>query len=177
MYRPLPSHFLSLAIVADSGDTLTAFQSILPKYDHEIVMVVIVKFAVMIRALAIVLAAAIVSHASATGCHPSYLLGTPYAIGEWASASVTTVTSISSVACSPPGVGDCPASGVKTEGGFSSSEMYNFQCISEKNMCSNDEYAPGSLNSDLAWKRESTPCSWVRQMRNEVLISHALFAS
>ena len=131
-------------------------------------MAVIVNFGVMIRALALAIAhaTAVVGQAPATGCHPSYLLGTPhpyaYAIGEWASASVTTVTLLSSVACSPPGVGDCPASGLKTEGGFSSSEMYNFQCISDY-LCSNDEYAPGSINSDSAWKRESTPCSMVSQ--------------
>jgi hypothetical protein len=179
MYRPL----LYLAIVTDSRDHLTISIFFIPRSfhttqdDHEKVMVVIINnFAVMSRAIAIALATSFVDRASATGCHPAYFSGRTYAIGEWASASVTTAAPCF-IPCSPPGVGDCPASGLKMEGSCirEISEMYNFQCISDN--CSNEFVFGGWIDSDSAWKMESAPCSLVRQMRNEVLISHALFAS
>jgi hypothetical protein len=105
----------------------------------------------------------IVGRASAatTDCHPAHVSGRAYANGEWASASITATTPITFINCSPPGIGDCPASGLKTEGGFNHSEIYNFQCTSDSGMCSHDMYAPGSINSELAWTRESSPCSSV----------------
>lgn len=112
-------------------------------------------------AIAIVGCVSAAAAATATGCYPIHVVGRTYAIGESASASVTTITLMSSVVCSPPGVDDCPESGLKTEGGFSTSDMYNFQCISDDDLCSNDKYAPGSINSELAWKRETTPCASV----------------
>lgn len=119
----------------------------------------VVNIAIMFRALLIVHAAAIFghAHASSAGCYPNYAAGRTYAIGEWASTSATTATPISYVVCSPPGVGKCPSSGLKAEGGFSTSDLYNYQCISD-DLCSNDGYAPGSINSELAWTRDSTPC-------------------
>ena len=119
----------------------------------------VVNIAIMFRALLIVHAAAIFghAHASSAGCYPNYAAGRTYAIGERASTSATTATPISYVVCSPPGVGKCPSSGLKAEGGFSTSDLYNYQCISD-DLCSNDGYAPGSINSELAWTRDSTPC-------------------
>ncbi|KAL3758671.1 hypothetical protein ACHAWU_005257 [Discostella pseudostelligera] len=129
----------------------------------------------MIRALSIVYAASIVGCAAtdaAGGCHPTFHSGKIYTNGEWVSASVTTVTPISYVACSSPGVGDCHTSGFSSVGGISSSNIYNFQCISDDDMCSNDGYAPGSANSEnseLVWKRDCTPCSMNLKENDDLL--------
>ncbi|KAL3758672.1 hypothetical protein ACHAWU_005258 [Discostella pseudostelligera] len=94
-------------------------------------------------ALSIVNAIAIstVGITAATECYPTFHSGKSYMNGEWASASARTVTPIF---------------------------VYNFQCTSDDDMCSNDDYAPGSINSDLAWTRDSTPCS-VNQTDDNIL--------
>ena len=106
--------------------------------------------------------------AASASCYPTYFPGKTYANGDWASASTIKAidpTPITFVACSPPGVNDCPMTGSKimlSEGGFSSSnEVHNYKCISDESLCSKDEHAPGSGNSDKAWARESSPCSSV----------------
>jgi hypothetical protein len=114
----------------------------------------------------VALAAALVCYAYATTavstpCHPAYSSGTTYAQGDWVSASFTAARLVK---CSPPGVDDCPEFGLKPEEGeVSVSEMYNYQCKSDDNskLCSNDEYAPGSIFSEQAWVRDSSPCSSV----------------
>ena len=100
--------------------------------------------------------------ASAGGCYPTYSSGSKYSIGAWVSASVTTTTPITYTSCSPPGSGSCPASGYKQEGGVTTTEKFNFQCISEY-WCSQSGFAPGGTYSSTAWNKESTACT-VRKM-------------
>jgi hypothetical protein len=119
----------------------------------------------VIRAIA--LTAALVCYASATttaaasiACHAVYSSDRTYAHGDWVSASFTAVRLVT---CSPPGINNCPDSGMRTEEGEGSSEMYNYQCKSDDDtmLCSNDEYAPGSMLSEQVWVRDNSPCSSV----------------
>ena len=82
--------------------------------------------------------------ASAAGCHPTYTSGSKYSIGTSVSSSITTTTPLSYTPCSPPGTATCPASGYKQEGGVSSTDTYNFQCISE-HWCSQSGFAPTTI--------------------------------
>ena len=127
------------------------------------------------------LVAAIVSceSAAAASCYPTYFPGRTYANGDWASASTRKAVALTFVACSPPGVNDCPVTGSKimSEEGFSSfNEMHNYKCMSDELLCSKDAYAPGSGNSDKAWARESSPCSSVsHQFPNDVYSIHVYY--
>ncbi|KAL3767065.1 hypothetical protein ACHAWU_004563 [Discostella pseudostelligera] len=116
---------------------------------------------------AIALAVALFGYATtaagsgSSACHAAYSSGITYAHGDWVSASFTAARLVK---CSPPGINDCPDSGLRTEEGeFNASEMYNYQCKSDDDimLCSNNEYAPGSILSDQVWVRDSSPCSSV----------------
>ena len=94
---------------------------------------------------------------SVPGCYPPYTQGMAYSISDWVSASTTTTTDVSYVAC-PPGQGNCPLNGWRQEGGVSTSATYNYQCHSDI-WCSNSGYAPGSVYSNVAWTKEMVVCS------------------
>ena len=94
---------------------------------------------------------------SVPGCYPPYTQGKAYSISDWVSASTTTTTDVSYVAC-PPGQGNCPLNGWRQEGGVSTSATYNYQCHSDI-WCSNSGYAPGSVYSNVAWTKEMVVCS------------------
>jgi hypothetical protein len=113
---------------------------------------------------------------SATSCYPAYNPRGSYANGDWvSSASSSSVEDVlfgrrgriiqdeDIIVCSPPGVGDCPESGLKERGEVGLfhdiAEVYNYQCISD-DLCSNNEVeAPGSINSGHVWAAESDPCT------------------
>lgn len=94
---------------------------------------------------------------SVPGCYPPYTQGKAYSIYDWVSASTTTTTDVSYVAC-PPGQGNCPLNGWRQEGGITTSATYNYQCHSDI-WCSNSGYAPGSVYSNVAWTKEMVACS------------------
>ena len=72
-------------------------------------------------------------------CHPPHSPGRAYARGDWASSSAPrNIVEHHYVACSPPGVGDCPASGSRRTyvGGRDvvvvvADEVYNYLCDSD----------------------------------------------
>ena len=94
---------------------------------------------------------------SVHGCYPPYTQGKAYSISDWVSASTTTTTDVSYVAC-PPGQGNCPLNGWRQEGGITTSATHNYQCHSDI-WCSNSGYAPGSVYSNVAWTKEMVVCS------------------
>ena len=94
---------------------------------------------------------------SVPGCYPPYTQGKAYSISDWVSASTTTTTDVSYVAC-PPGQGNCPLNGWRQEGGITTSATHNYQCHSDI-WCSNSGYARGSVYSNVAWTKEMVACS------------------
>ncbi len=74
-----------------------------------------------------------VSASHPAGCHLPYSPGRAYARGERASSSAPRHTvEHYYVACSPPGVGDCSASGSRrTYVGVVADEVYNYLCDSD----------------------------------------------
>lgn len=106
--------------------------------------------------------------ASAAGCHPTYTSGSKYSIGTYVSSSITTTTPLSYTPCSPPGTATCPASGYKQEGGVSSTDTYNFQCISE-HWCSQSGFAPTTIYWDQAWSKENIACTPVSTIHDATI--------
>jgi len=116
---------------------------------------------------------------SATSCYPAYNPRGSYANGDWVSSALPSSSSSSVsptskvvgaviqdedvIVCSPPGVGDCPESGLKERGEIGLfheiAEVYNYQCISDDLCSNNEDEAPGSINSGHVWAAESDPCT------------------
>ena len=125
------------------------FQS-LQEIRHDYLFELAIMLVPLLLLQTIAYAAVLVRYASAIlagGCHPAYSPGKTYAYGDWVSVSTIAVTP-------------------SNEGGeFSFSEVYNYQCKSPDNtmLCSNDEFAPGSIHSEQAWTQEISPCSAVSQ--------------
>jgi hypothetical protein len=97
------------------------------------------------------------------GCHTGWTQtggdnrgGGAYAIGNSLSQSITTTIPLASAPCTVRGAG-CHK-GRKQAGGVATTAMYNFVC-SFPEWCSNVDYAPGSIHSDLAWTKEAVACS------------------
>ena len=129
---------------------------------------------------------AIATTVTSIGCHPPYIAGKQYAVGDWVTVASSSIIAADAtktmnnryIPCSPPGIDDCPASGyIISDGGISSSsssstatttatdshdeQRYNnYQCHSSDIQCSDEKYAPGTMFSDVAWTMMGTePCS------------------
>jgi hypothetical protein len=89
-------------------------------------------------------------------CSPAYSPGSAYTIGNLVSQSITTTIPLASTPCTVRGAG-CHTGWTQT-GDVANTATYNFVCSLPK-WCSNVDYAPGSINSDLAWTKEAVACS------------------
>ncbi len=100
-------------------------------------------------------------------CSPPYQEGKHYAIGDWVSApssiiAASAATGDNRISCSPPGVDGCPQTGFfnVVHRSDAHSQKYNYQCNSLDTLCSDDNYAPGTIFSGMAWSMMGIdPCS------------------
>ena len=92
---------------------------------------------------------------SAADCYALYVYGNAYQEGNVVSADVTE-TKTQTVSCSP-GSSGCSSGGIKTV----TKEVkarHNFKCVTGY-FCGNVGYAPGGLNSGLAWSMDGSECT------------------